>query len=147
MSVISQNKRARFDYEILETLEAGLELKGFEVKSIVSGRVNVAGAYAIIKNNEAWLINMDVPPYQPKNTPPDYDPKRTRRLLLKKQEIQYLIGKTQEKNLTLVPLKVYLKSGKIKIEIGIGRSRKKTDKREVIRKRETEKEMRKIKWG
>lgn len=144
MSVIAQNKRARFDYEILGTFEAGLELKGFEVKSIVNGRVNIAGAYTIIKNNEAWLLNADISPYQPKNMPPDYDPKRARRLLLKKQEIQYLIGKIQEKNLTLMPLKIYFKNGKIKIEIGIGKSRKKANKREVIKKREVEREIRRI---
>ena len=143
--VIATNKRAYFDYEILETYEAGIELLGFEVKSIKTGRVNLAGAYVVIRGNQAWLLNADIPAYQPKNAPPDYDPKRTRRLLLKKSEITNLIGRTQEKGLTLLPLKVYTKgkSGKIKIEIGLAKSKKKADKREAIKKREAEREMRK----
>jgi len=146
MSVISTNKRAYFDYEILETCEAGIELRGFEVKSIKTGRINLAGSYAIIRNNQAWLLNADIPPYQPKNTPLDYDSKRTRRLLLNKLEIKNLIGRTQEKGLTLIPLKVYTKGkiGKIKIEIGLAKSRKKVDKRELIKKREVEREIKRM---
>ena len=138
---ITTNKRAYFNYQILETYEAGIELKGFEVKAIKSGRVNLAGSYAILKDSQIWLLNTDVPPYQPKNTPLDYDSKRSRRLLLKKTEIKGLIGKIQEKGLTLVPLKVYTKNRKIKIEIGLAKSRKKVDKRELIKKRESEKEI------
>jgi len=138
---IATNKRAFFDYQILETYEAGIELKGYEVKSIKNGRINLAGSYAVLKNNQVWLINADVPPYQPKNTPSDYDPKRSRRLLLRKTEIKGLIGQIQEKGLTLGPLKVYTKNRKIKIEIGLAKSRKKVDKRELIKKRETEKEI------
>ena len=139
--VIATNKRAHFDYEILETYEAGIELYGFEVKSIKSGRINLAGSYAIIRNKEVWLINADIPPYQPKNAPEDYDSKRTRRLLFGKKEIKTLIGKTVEKGLTLMPLKVYTKERKIKIEIGLAKSRKKADKRELIKKREAEREI------
>ncbi|MBI5079311.1 SsrA-binding protein SmpB [Candidatus Wolfebacteria bacterium] len=142
MTFIIENRRAKYDYQILETYEAGLELKGFEVKAIKNGRMNLAGSYAIIRNNEMWLINADIPAYQPKNAPPDYDPQRTRRLLLKKEEIQNLIGRTAEKGLTLMPLKVYIKNRKVKIEIGLGRSRKKADKRELIKKRESKREMR-----
>ena len=138
---ITTNKRAYFNYQILEAYEAGIELKGFEVKAIKSGRVNLAGSYAILKDSQIWLLNTDVPPYQPKNTPLDYDSKRSRRLLLKKTEIKGLIGKIQEKGLTLVPLKVYTKNRKIKIEIGLAKSRKKVDKRELIKKRESEKEI------
>ena len=138
---ITTNKRAYFNYQILETYEAGIELKGFEVKSIKTGRINLAGSYAVFKHNQVWLINADVPPYQPKNTPLDYDSKRSRRLLLKKTEIKGLIGQIQEKGLTLVPLKVYTKNRKIKIEIGLAKSRKKVDKRELIKKRESEKEI------
>jgi SsrA-binding protein len=141
MSVIAENKRVKFDYEILETFEAGIELKGYEVKSIKTGRVNLAGSYAIIRNNQAWLLNADIPPYQPKNTPADYDPKRTRRLLLKKSEIKNLIGRVQERGLTLVPLKIYTKNRRVKIEIGLGKSRKKPDKRELIKKRDIEREI------
>ncbi len=141
---ITTNKRAYFDYQILENYEAGIELRGFEVKSIKNGRINLAGSYAVLKNNQLWLLNTDIPSYQLKNTPDDYDSKRTRRLLLKKSEIQGLIGKTHEKGLTLVPLKVYTKNRRIKIEIGLGKRRKKQDKRELLKKREDEKAIRKI---
>ncbi len=135
---IATNKRAYFDYEILEAHEAGIELRGHEVKAIKSGRINLAGAYAIIRNGEAFLLNADVPPYQPLNTPDDYDSKRTRKLLLKKSELSSLIGRTREKGLTLVPLKVYTKDRRIKIEIGLGKSKKKSDKREKIKRRDIE---------
>jgi SsrA-binding protein len=141
--LITTNKRAYFDYEILETYEAGIELRGYEVKSIKTGRINLAGSYATIKNNQIWLLNADIPAYQPKNMPEDYDSKRTRRLLLKKSEIKNLIGRVQEKGLTLLPLKVYTKakSGRIKIEVALGKSRKKADKRELIKKRDVEREI------
>jgi len=146
MPLLVENKRAKFDYEILETLEAGIELRGFEVKSIKSGRINLAGSYVVVRNNGARFLNADISPYQPKNMPADYDSKRTRRLLLRKSELRNLIGRIQEKGLTLVPLKIYTKgkAGRIKIEIGLGKSRKKRDKRELIKKRETEREMRRI---
>lgn len=144
MKIFSENRRAAFDYEILEKLEAGIELKGSEVKSITSGQVHLAGAYAVIKGNEIWLINLEIPPYQPLNinTSKNYDPSRNRRLLLHKKEIKSLIGKIKEKGLTLVPLKLYNKKNKIKVEIGLGKSRKKYNKRELIKKREVEKEIR-----
>lgn len=139
---ISTNKRAYFDYQILETYEAGIQLKGFEVKAIRTGHINLAGSYAVIRNNQLWLLNADIPPYQPKNIPRDYDSKRTRRLLLKSSEIKNLIGRVQEKGLTLVPLKVYTKNRRIKIEIGLAKSRKEFDKREVIKKREAQRQIR-----
>lgn len=141
MSDIAFNKRANFDYEILEKFEAGIELLGFEVKAVKAGRINIAGSYAVIRDGQAWLLNADVPPYQKGNAPADYESKRTRKLLLKKSEIKYLIGKSQEKGLTIIPLRVYLRRGLVKIELGIGRSRKKRDKRELIRGREAEREM------
>lgn len=141
--IIATNKRAYFDYDILETIEAGIELKGFEVKSIKSGRINLAGCYIIIKDGSPWLLNADIPAYQPENAPENYDPKRSRRLLLKKSEIKNLTGRVQEKGLTLVGLKVYTKRQKIKLEIGLARSRKKKDKKELLKKREAEREMRK----
>lgn len=143
MAVFAINKRASFDYEILETLEAGLKLKGYEVKSIAAGRANLSGAHAVLKGNEVWLLNLDIPPYQPGNTPEAYDSKRTRKLLLNRAEINQLIGRTKEKGLTLVPLKLYNKNGRIKVEIGLARSKKKGDKREAIKKRDTEREIRK----
>lgn len=152
MTFLAINKKAGFDYQILQTFEAGIELKGFEVKAIKSGRINLRGSYVIMKNNEAFLLNADIPPYQAKNTPTDYDSKRTRRLLLNKSEIKNLIDRVQEKGLTLVPLKVYTKGvstgsarGRIKIEIGLAKSRKKFDKRALIKKRETEREMERFK--
>ncbi len=141
MPVITINKRAYFDYEILETFETGVELFGFEVKSVKNGQINLAGSYAIIRGGEVWLINADIPAYQPKNAPEDYDSKRSRRLLLRKKEIGTLIGRTVEKGLTLVPLRVYTKERKIKIEIGLAKNRKKKDKRELIKKREAEREI------
>jgi len=141
MKVFALNKRANFDYQILETFEAGLALKGHEVKSIKNGHISLQGSYVVIKNNEAYLLNATISPYQPKNVPPDYDPARTRKLLLHQKEIKYLLGKSQERGLTLVPIKVYDKKGKIKLEFGIARGKKKVDKREIIKKRETQREI------
>lgn len=142
MATFAENKRALFDYEILERFEAGLVLRGYEAKAVTVGRVNLSGAHAALVRGELWVINLDIPAYQPKNIPGVYDPKRSRKLLVKKSEINYLIGKT--KGLTLIPIKMYNKHGKIKLEIGLGRFRKKTDKREVIKKRETEREIKKF---
>lgn len=136
MTNLAENRKAHFDYEILETYEAGIELFGFEVKAVKTGRVNLTGSFAVIKDNEVWLLNAFVPAYQPKNAPPDYDPTRSRRLLLHKSEIKELIGKSAQKDLTIVPLKVYTKRNRIKVLIGLARHKKKTDKREIIKKRE-----------
>lgn len=141
MNDIAVNRRAYFDYEILETYEAGIELFGFEVKAVKTGHINLAGSYAVIRNSEAWLLNATIPAYQPKNTPPDYDPTRSRRLLLHKSEIKELIGKAAQKGLTIVPLKVYTKRGRVKILVGLAKHRKKADKREVIKRREAEREI------
>lgn len=140
--IYTENKRAYFDYEILEKFEAGIELKGAEAKSITSGKVNISGAYCVLKNGEIFIINMDIPPYQQKNTPSSYDPKRDRRLLLKKSEIKYLEGKP--KSLTIIPIKLYNKKSKIKVEIALAKARKKKDKRELIKKREDLKEIKKF---
>lgn len=141
MAVYAVNRKAHFDYEILETYEAGIELLGFEVKAVKSGRVNIGGTYIVIKNNEAWLLNASIPPYQPKNAPPDYDETRSRRLLLHKSEIKELIGKASQKGLTLVPLRVYDKKSRVKLEFALARHKKKHDKREVIKERETKREI------
>ncbi|HJN62245.1 MAG TPA: SsrA-binding protein SmpB [Candidatus Parcubacteria bacterium] len=142
MKPLAENKKAYFNYEILEKLEAGLVLIGQEVKSIKLGRINLAGSYVVLKGNEFFLVGSNVPPYQPKNALPDYEPQRPRKLLLKKAEIKYLIGKSSQKSLTLVPLKVYTKRGKIKIEFAIVRGKRKSDKRERIKKRESDREIR-----
>lgn len=138
-----ENKKARFDYEILETYEAGVELLGSEVKSIKTGRMNLSSTYVLIRGGEVWLFNADIPPYQPKNTPKSYDPTRTRRLLLTAKEIKYLTGKIEEHRLTLVPLKVYTKHQRIKVLVGLAKSRREHDKREAIKKREDWKQIRK----
>ncbi len=138
---LAENRRARYDYEILDTYEAGLVLHGYEVKSIKTGRVSLRGAYVVIKNNEAYLINTLIPPYQPANTPDDYNPERSRKLLLNKSEIKSLIGKSKQKGLTLVPLKLYTKRGKIKLGLAVAKGKRKIDKREAIKKRETEREV------
>ncbi len=134
--VYAENRKVFHDYEIIESYEAGLVLEGHEVKSVKSGRITIAGAYVKILGNEAFLIGAGISPYQPKNTPKDYDPERTRKLLLNKREIQALIGKSKEKGLTIVPIKVYDKKGKIKLGIGLAKAKKKRDKRETIRKKE-----------
>ena len=141
MRNLADNKKAFFNYEILERFEAGLVLTGQEVKSIKLGRINIAGAYVIIRGGEAYLINANVPPYQPKNVSQDYDPVRPRKLLLKKSEINYLAGKSDEAGLTLVPLRVYTKKGKIKLEFATAKGRKKIDKKDLIRKREVERDI------
>src|SRR3989338_7448207 len=148
MNDVSVNRKARFDYEILETYEAGLELFGFEVKSFKPGRLNLTGSFAVIKNREAWLLNANIPAYHPQNAPADYDPNRSRRLLLHKSEIKELIGKSAQKGLTLVPLKVYTKRNRVKILLGLGKHKKKTDKREQIKKREAVRDIeRATRWG
>ncbi|OGN05049.1 MAG: SsrA-binding protein [Candidatus Yanofskybacteria bacterium RIFCSPHIGHO2_01_FULL_44_17] len=135
--VYSTNEKARFDYEILETLEAGVVLSGQEVKSVKRGSASIKGAYVKILNNEAWLLGATIPPYQAGNAPADYDSQQNHKLLLKRRELKYLTGKSQERGLTLVPIKLYNKNGLVKLEIGIGRGKKKSDKREKIVKRET----------
>lgn len=142
MSSLAVNRKARFDYAILTTYEAGLELHGFEVKSVKLGHVTLAGSFVVMRNGEALLVNATISPYQAKNTPPRYDPHRSRRLLLHKSEIRELIGKSQQKGLTLVPLSLYTKHSRVKLEFGLARRRKKSDKREVIKKRDAEQEMR-----
>jgi SsrA-binding protein len=140
MKILAENKRAKFDYELLETYEAGLVLRGFEVKAIKTGRVNLLGSYVVGKGNEFYLINAFIPSYQPSNTPEDYDPNRSRKLLLKKNEINSLIGKGKAKGLTLIPIKIYTKKSRIKLEFAIGKGKRKIDKREIIKKRDMERE-------
>ena len=147
VKALAENKKAYFNYEILEKFEAGIVLIGQEVKSIKLGRINLAGSYVVIKNNEAYLIGCNVPPYQPKNAPPDYNPERSRKLLLKKLEIKYLIGKSTQKGLTLVPLRVYTKRGNIKLGFGIARGKRKADRRELLKKREAERKIKRALHG
>jgi len=144
MKVLAENKKAYYNYEILEKFEAGISLIGQEVKSLKTRGVNLAGNYVILKNSEIFWVGANIHPYQPKNAPPDYNPERWRKLLLKKSEIKYLIGKSKQKGLTLIPLKLYtIRGGKIKLEFALARGKKKFDKREQIKKREIEREMEK----
>lgn len=140
--MIAKNKKAYYDYEILETYEAGIVLAGHEVRSIKLGHISLRGSFVVIKNSEAHLLNAQISPYQPKNIPKDYDPARSRKLLLHKYEIASLIGKSKTKSLTLLPLSVYTKKNKIKIAIGVARGKKKYEKREMIKKRDAEREIR-----
>lgn len=136
MSEYANNSKAGFDYEILETLEAGIVLKGYEVKSIKTGKVSIKGSYVKILNGEPFLVGATISPYQAANTPDDYDPQSSRKLLLSKKQISVLVGTSQAHGLTLVPLKFYDKKGRIKLLIGIARGKKKYDKRETIKKKD-----------
>jgi len=136
------NKKGLFNYEILEKLEAGLKLIGAEVKSLKKGQVSFEGSYISIREGEAFWVKATIPAFQPKNAPKSYVPERPRKLLLNKKELKYLIGKSQEKGLTIIPVKVYNKHGLLKLEVGIARKKKGADKREVLKKRDTDREIR-----
>lgn len=141
MTVLVDNRKARFDYEIQDTLEAGIELLGFEVKALKNKKASLEGAYVIVRGGEAFLMNMLVSPYQENNTPSEYEARRMRRLLLTKDEIRKISEIDEGKNLTIVPISVYTKNNLIKVSIAIVRGKKKFDKRESIKKRETDREM------
>jgi len=137
MEILAKNKKLKFNYEILETFEAGIELFGFEVKSIrKKGSVNLAGTYILIQKNEVFWVGARIKPYQPNNIYIDYNETRNKKLLLKRKEINYLIGKSKEKGLTLMPVMLYTKRGFIKMELALVRGKKTHDKRESIKKRE-----------
>ncbi len=141
MKILAENKKATQDYQILEKLEAGLVLEGHEVKAIRQGKISLAGSFIVPKGRELFLVGANVAPYQPANTPKGYVEDRARKLLLHKKEISYLIGKSREKGLTLLPLRVYTSGQRIKIEIAVAKGKKKRDRRQEIRKREAEKEI------
>jgi SsrA-binding protein len=141
MSNYLDNPKARFDYEMLERFDAGIELFGFEVKSVRAGHGSITGAYIIVRGGEVFITGMRIDPYQQGNTPKDYDPERTRKLLLTKKEIGQLAEAEAKKGLTLVPLSLYNKGGKIKVSFAIARGKKKFDKRESIKKRDTDREI------
>lgn len=141
MPELAFNRKAIYDYEFLEKYEAGLVLTGHEVKSAKKGHLSLQGSYVVIRGEESWLLNANITSFQPKNAPPDFNPLRTRKLLLHKHEIQSLIGKTHQKGLTLVPIRVYTKKAKVKLEFALARGKRKADKRERIIKRETKREI------
>jgi len=138
---LTTNKKAFFDYEILEKFEAGLKLSGQETKSVKNGQISLKGAFVTFHNNNAFLTNANISRYK-FAVVPDYDATQSRRLLLHKRQIRYLQAKSQEKGLTIVPLSVYTKNRFIKVEIAVGRGKHQFDKRATIKKRDTEKEMR-----
>ncbi len=137
MSLVD-NKKIHFNYEVLEKLEAGIELLGFEVKSLRAGKANLEGAHVSIRGKEAFVVGMAIEPYQANNTPADYERDRTRKLLLNKAEIKHLEEVEGQKGLTIVPISVYNNGRKIKVSIAVVRGKKKFDKRESIKKRETD---------
>lgn len=139
--VYAYNKKAKFDYKFLDTYEAGLKLLGHEVKAIKKGLVGLQGGFIVIRGNEVYLTNITIPPYQERNLTRDYDPERTRKLLLKKKEILELENKLQTRGLTLVPIKLYNKGGLIKLEFALASGKKKYDKRENIKKREADRKI------
>ena len=138
--VAASNRRASHDYDILERIEAGIRLTGSEVKSLRGGRASLAEAFARIRDGEAWLEGMHIPPYEQGQTK-GYDPIRPRKLLLHRREIERLLGKTKEQGLALIPMRVYFTHGLAKVEIGLGRGRREHEKRQSIAKREAEREM------
>lgn len=139
MTTLITNRKATFNHEILETLDAGVELLGFEVKALRGNRGSLESAYVTVRGDEAFLMSASIPAYQPKNTPTDYDPERNRRLLLTKKEIASLAGNA--KGLTIVPLSVYNVGRKIKVKLAIVRGKKHFDKRETIKSREAKRDL------
>jgi SsrA-binding protein len=137
----TENRKARFDYEILETFTAGIELLGLEAKSLRTHAATLDGSYVTIRGGEAFLCQASIPPYQPSNTPADYDPMRIRKLLLTKKEIGTLANIEGGKGLTIVPIRVYNKGSRFKVDVAVVRGKKKFDKRESIKKRETNREI------
>ncbi len=142
MRTVAVNKKAKTDYEILERIEAGIVLKGTEVKSLREGRVSFKDSFCRVKDGEVWLLNLHIAPYDHASKVFNHDPERPRKLLLHKREIKRLAGKLQERGLTLIPTKIYFTDrGIAKVEIALARGRKKYDKREIIKKREMERRM------
>lgn len=137
MPDLATNRKAFFDYEILEKYEAGLVLLGGEVKSVKTGHISLKGSFVIVKNNELFLINALIPLYKFSSVKTDYDPTRSRKLLLKRSEIRSIIGKKTTQGLTLVPIRVYIRRGLLKLEFALVRGKKKFDKRKSIAERES----------
>lgn len=143
---VTVNRKARYEYEILQVFEAGIVLQGTEVKALREGKANLVDSYGLLQNNEIWLIGAHISEYTQGNIN-NHDPVRTRKLLMNRSEIRKLIGKVKEKGLTLVPLRIYFKKGRVKIEIALAKGKKVHDKRETIAKRDFNRDQeRKIKY-
>lgn len=141
MPIYAANREATHNYAITEKMEAGIILSGAEVKAIKNGSVSLKGSYATITNNELWLLNAHIGRYKPANQNLKYDPAHSRKLLVRRSDIDRLIGKLRSEGLSLVPLSVYSKRGLIKVELGLGRGKKAYDKRQSIKKREADRKM------
>jgi SsrA-binding protein len=141
MKVLVKNQKVFFNYEITDKYDAGIELFGFEVKSIKQSKGNMEGSYIVIRGGEAFLIGLDIPPFQQNNTPEGYDSKRNRRILLTKKELVILGKKENESRLTIVPISLYNDGRRIKLELGVAKGKKKFDKRQTIKKRESDEEI------
>jgi SsrA-binding protein len=142
MKLLTDNRQARFRYEILETYEAGIELRGTEVKSIIAGSANLQDAYALVRGGEVWLFNAHISPFQQASQYYNHEPRRDRKLLLHRKEINKLVGKIEQKGLTLVPLKMYMSNNKVKVALGLARGKKLHDKREDVKRRDDQRDMR-----
>ena len=142
-TVVARNKRARHDYHVIETWEAGLVLTGTEVKSLRQGKANISEAYAVVRDGEIFLINLHIPPYAQGNQF-NHDPTRTRKLLLHRKEIRRMIGSVERQGLTLVPLELYFTKGIAKVRLALGKGKKLHDKRDTERKRDAEREMARV---
>jgi len=143
VKIITENRKARHDYHILETCEAGIELRGTEVKSVRAGNVNLKDSFARVENGELILYNMHISHYQHGNQF-NHEPRRPRRLLMRRREIMRLLGKTREKGLSLIPLKAYFRGKWVKIELALARGKKLYDKRKDIAERDAEREIRRV---
>ncbi len=143
IKIICENRQARFNYNISDKWEAGIMLTGSEVKSLRDGAVNLGDSYAMLKNGEVFLLQAHISPYKGASYN-NHEPMRMRKLLLNKSEIKKMEGKTHEKGLTLVPLKMYFKEGRAKVELGLGQGKTKGDKRESIKKREVDRNLRRV---
>lgn len=144
MTTYIQNKKARFDYELRETFEAGAVLFGYEVKAIRNSKGKLEGSHVIIRGGEAYLVGAHVTPYQVANTPESYDPERPRKLLLSKKQLSHLEVESEQAGLTLVPIKWYNAGRNLKLEIAIARGKKKSDKRETLKKRDSKRDIDRI---
>lgn len=141
MNELVKNKKAGFNFELLERYEAGVELLGTEVKSLRGGQGKLEGAHVVVRGGEAYLVGASIPPFQKANAPKDYEPERVRRLLLKNKEIIELFTESEKKGLTIVPIRWYNKGRVLKLEIAVARGKKKHDKRDSIKERDTKREI------
>lgn len=139
--ILTDNRQARFQYEVLERFEAGIALKGTEVKSLRQGKANLRDGFALVRNEEVWLHNVHISPHENASLVFNHDPRRTRKLLLHKGEIRRLVGKVEQQGLTLIPLKLYLKDGRVKVDLGLCRGKKLHDKRDALKEKQDKRDI------